>query len=89
MINVYDEKQKVCEKPLYIATINVDGKERHWYADSWYDFIKMWNDGDGPSGEDKLLDYSLLNLFVSKHLCSTFGQLKNICDSAFEKGILM
>ena len=89
MIQVYDKKQEVCEKPIYIATINIDDKERHWYADSWYDFIKMWNEGDGPSGEDPVIDYALYNFFVGSQPVSTFGDLKKICDSAFEKGVLV
>lgn len=74
--------------PIYICTLNVEGKSRHWYADSWYDFIKMWNDGDGPSGEDKLLDFSIENLFISKSLCQTYSDLKHYCDIAYTNGRL-
>lgn len=87
MIECFDEKQKPQIHPIYICTLNVEGEPRHWYADSWYDFIKMWNDGDGPSGEDKLLDYCFYNFYISQNV-SCYDDLRKICDSAFEKGIL-
>lgn len=57
MIRVSDAKQNIAA-PVVLTTINCDGIERYWNADSIDEFHKWWWDENygGPASDDPVLE---------------------------------